>query len=299
MPIEQLLARYGIARDGGGAAPPAAPAPGPGAARRAARGGRRGATAGAEADAAPRAESPEGDGVEGAERPAKRRRAEAGEAGGAPPPAAVLDAADAKPGACCRVKRGNAQCALATGSHTPTLPASASPSCSKVDAGGAHAMVTPWPLPVSGSPSHLLAHTLCACALQRRRRSRRGAPTRPKRMAGTTRRARAGIAAARTMRARWRKRRRRPPPTPTATGCVRRRPPAQPLPLPSPQAVHEVEDGAQHVRASRSMRASCTAGQHSMREPPTWHHARGAPGRRRWPTRSPRWRTRRTCRSRS
>jgi hypothetical protein len=113
MPIEQLLARYGIARDGGGAAPPAAPAPGPGAARRAARGGRRGATAGAEADAAPRAESPEGDGVEGAERPAKRRRAEAGEAGGAPPPDAVLGAADAMPGACCRVKCGNAQCALA------------------------------------------------------------------------------------------------------------------------------------------------------------------------------------------
>jgi len=102
MPIEQLLARYGIARDGG-AAPPAAPAPGLGAARRAARGGRpRGAAAGAEADAAPRAEPLDGDSDEVADRPAKRRRAEGDGTGGAPPPAVVPDAADAEPGACCR-----------------------------------------------------------------------------------------------------------------------------------------------------------------------------------------------------
>ena len=90
MPIEQLLARYGIMRDAGAAdvaaGPPAARAPGPGASRRAARGQRQRQ---AVVDDGTAAAGPTGsgtlvdsrdscDGFSAEARPAKRRRADVG-----------------------------------------------------------------------------------------------------------------------------------------------------------------------------------------------------------------------------
>ena len=88
MPIEQLLARYGITRDAAGGPSPssaAVPALGQGALRRAARGQRRqapladGEPAAQPAAAEPLAKGAAGTAEDGARRPAKRRRADGGE----------------------------------------------------------------------------------------------------------------------------------------------------------------------------------------------------------------------------